>query len=157
MKYPDNTISLWPLKSLICLNHVINPDIYVNNWNRLQNAAGLGCFLSMWRLRMYATYIFTTCANFTKCEILVSKYVTFRIVPIIHALWRIGTNSSQCEICEMWNLRFNKAHIPCFEYHVWHSFRMSETWILNRQIIYQQHVLISTHSENHLPCFVMAH
>ena len=23
MKYPDNKISLWPFKSLICLNHVI--------------------------------------------------------------------------------------------------------------------------------------
>ena len=34
------------------------------------------------------------------------------LVPIFHALWRIGTKFSQCEICEMWNLRFNKAPSP---------------------------------------------
>ena len=33
------------------------------------------------------------------------------LVPIFHALWRTGTNFSQCEICEMWNLRFNKAYM----------------------------------------------
>ena len=59
---------------------------------------------------MYATYNFTMCANFTKCEILVWK------------MWCIGTNFSravknwyqfsQCEICEMWNLRFNRASMP---------------------------------------------
>ena len=31
------------------------------------------------------------------------------LVPILHALRRIGTNSSQCEICEMLNLLFNNA------------------------------------------------
>ena len=31
------------------------------------------------------------------------------LFTIFHALWRIGTYFSQCEICEMWNLRFNKA------------------------------------------------
>ena len=31
------------------------------------------------------------------------------LVPICYALWRIGTDFSQCEICEMWNLRFNSA------------------------------------------------
>ena len=30
------------------------------------------------------------------------------LVPIFHVLWGIGTNSLQCEIHEVWNLRFNK-------------------------------------------------
>ena len=32
------------------------------------------------------------------------------LVPFFHVLWGIRTNSSQCEIYEVWNLRFNKAH-----------------------------------------------
>ena len=31
------------------------------------------------------------------------------VVPILHALWGIGTNSSRREIYEVWNLRFNRA------------------------------------------------
>ena len=31
------------------------------------------------------------------------------LVPILHALWGIGTNSSRREIYEVWNLRFNSA------------------------------------------------
>ena len=31
------------------------------------------------------------------------------LVPIFHVLWGIGTNSSQCEIYEVCNLRFNRA------------------------------------------------
>ena len=33
------------------------------------------------------------------------------LVPILHALWGIGTNASRREIYEEWNLRFNKAYI----------------------------------------------
>ena len=33
------------------------------------------------------------------------------LVPILHALWGIGTNSSRREIYEVWNLRFNTARI----------------------------------------------
>ena len=31
------------------------------------------------------------------------------LVPVLHELWGIGTNSSRREIYEMWNLRFNRA------------------------------------------------
>ena len=31
------------------------------------------------------------------------------LVPILHALWWIGTISSRREIYEVWNIRFNKA------------------------------------------------
>ena len=31
------------------------------------------------------------------------------LVPIFHVLWGIGTNSSQCEIFEVWNLWFNRG------------------------------------------------
>ena len=55
-------------------------------------------FLSMWWLRMYATYNFTTCANFTKCEILVWNML------------RIGTQFSRAmknwyQFFTVWNLR----------------------------------------------------
>ena len=33
------------------------------------------------------------------------------LVPILHALWGIGTNSSRREIYEVWNLRYMKAFI----------------------------------------------
>ena len=31
------------------------------------------------------------------------------LVPTLHALWGIGTNSSRRDIYEVWNLRFNKG------------------------------------------------
>ena len=40
------------------------------------------------------------------------------LVPIFHVLWGICTNSSQCEIYEVRNLRFNTAYFVRFQYHV---------------------------------------
>ena len=58
----------------------MNNAIHVKNWNRMQNAADLvggggggggGYFINVRSIRTYATYNFTTCAFFTKCEMLV--------------------------------------------------------------------------------------
>ena len=74
----------------------------------MQNAADLGCILLMWKLRMYATYNFTTCANYTKCEMLVWN------------MWRIGTSFSRAvknwyQFFTVWNLRNVKFTVQhCF-------------------------------------------
>ena len=77
----------------------------MKNWNWLQNAADLGCF-----------YQCEDCARSENICSIISRNVKYLyemcdvLVPILHALWRIiGTNSSQCEISEMWILRFNIA------------------------------------------------
>ena len=61
----------------------MNNAMQVKNWNRMQNAADLVVvvwgggggggryFINVKSIRTYATYNFTTCAFFTKCEILV--------------------------------------------------------------------------------------
>ena len=36
------------------------------------------------------------------------------LVPILHALWGLDTNSSRREIYEVWNLRFNTATTAIF-------------------------------------------
>ena len=38
------------------------------------------------------------------------------LVPILHALWGISTNSSRREMFEVWKLRFNKAKIGFLRY-----------------------------------------
>ena len=40
------------------------------------------------------------------------------LVPILHALWGIGTNSSRRQIYEVWNLRFNIVRLQWLE-HRW--------------------------------------
>ena len=85
--------------SVTCLNHVIKSWHICEELKSNAKCSRFGMYLSMWRLRMHATYNFTTCANFTICEIL-GWDMWYQL---------IGTNFSQCEICEMWILRFNKA------------------------------------------------
>ena len=66
-----------------------------------------GGILYMWGIRMYVTWNLTPCVFFTSvrywyeiCDVL---------VPIFYVLRGIDTNSSQCEIYEVRNLRFNNA------------------------------------------------
>ena len=81
-------------------------DKTMKNWDRMLNAAdffrGGGGILSMWGIRIYALWNWLR-AYFSQsvrywyetCDVLVH-------VPIFHVLWGIGTNSSQCEIYEVW-------------------------------------------------------
>ena len=59
---------------------------------------------------MYVSTIFlynlTSREVFTKCEILVRDIWRRIWGQFLHVLWGIGTNSSQCEIYEVRNLRF---------------------------------------------------
>ena len=85
--------------------------MHVKNWNRMQNAADFGGILSICWIRMYATYNFTTCVFFTKCEILVWN------------TWCIGTNFLRAvrnwyQFFMVWNLRSGK-------FEVWHGFMMA--------------------------------
>ena len=83
--------SIW-----IFLNHVIKSWHICEELELNAKCSSFGGISSLWRFRMNAINNFYTFASFTKCEILVWN------------MWRIGINFSQCEICEMWNLQFNK-------------------------------------------------
>ena len=61
------------------------------------------CMLYEIWLRAYCSQSVRYC--YEVCDIL---------VPILHVLWGFCTNSSQCEIYEMWNLRFNRADLLVF-------------------------------------------
>ena len=82
------------------------------------------CALVIWSSLQLTSKQWIITQQFTAGADLFLKYwyeICDVLVPIIHALWRIGTNSSQYEICEMWNLRFNKAPYLHISFRtIWH-------------------------------------
>ena len=67
-------------------------------WGAFYQCEEWACLLCEVWLRMYFSQ--SVCYWYEICDVL---------VPIFHVFWEIDTNSSQCEINELWNLRFNNA------------------------------------------------
>ena len=82
-------------------------DKTVKIWKRMQNAADLGVFYQCeeYACMLYEIDFVRICH---KVWDIGTKYVTYRY-QFSRALWGIGTNFSQCDIDEVWNLRFNSA------------------------------------------------
>ena len=80
----------------------------MKNWNRMQNAAALwGYFIDVTNMHDCNMKF-----DYVRISLTREKYwyeIRDVLVPFLHALWGIGTNSSRREINEVWNLRFNRA------------------------------------------------
>ena len=81
----------------------------LKNWNRMQNAADSGVF---YQCEEYACMLYEIWLRAYFSQSVRYWYeICDALVPIFHVLWGIGTNSSQCELYEVWNLPCNRTYL----------------------------------------------
>ena len=99
----------------LIISYVI--DNTVKNGNQMQNAAYFFFFFflgggggAFYQCEEYAYMLYKIWLLACFSQSVRYWYEICNIfLPIFHVMWGIGTNYSQCEIYEVWILRFNKA------------------------------------------------